>query len=169
MRAREYFERAIAIDPRNVGAIRGVGFVEFLLGQFFCRSRQALATGYGGDVIYLGSGYFPRRRRFPLGHGTCPLRPPIERCRLSRNSNTALLTILTWPAPAPASAEQSYIGHAEETEAEINQALRLSPRDTLAYFWFNQVGFAKGHARRIRSALPWLTRSIEANKFSSWP
>ena len=36
-----------------------------------------------------------------------------------------------------------YLGRAEETEAHINDALRLSPRDTLAYLWFYAAGAAK--------------------------
>ena len=36
-----------------------------------------------------------------------------------------------------------FIGHAEETEAHVAEALRLSPRDTLAYLWMTNAGFAK--------------------------
>ena len=36
-----------------------------------------------------------------------------------------------------------FVGHAEETEAHIAEALRLSPRDTLAYSWMNIAGVAK--------------------------
>ena len=36
-----------------------------------------------------------------------------------------------------------FVGHAEETEAHIAEALRLSPRDTLAYRWMNIAGAAK--------------------------
>ncbi len=33
-----------------------------------------------------------------------------------------------------------FIGCPEETEAHINDALRLSPRDTFAYIWIATVG-----------------------------
>ena len=33
-----------------------------------------------------------------------------------------------------------YTGRAEEAEAHIVEALRLSPRDTLAYIWMNFAG-----------------------------
>jgi len=61
------------------------------------------------------------------------------------------------------------IGRAEETEAEVKEALRLSPRDALAYLWCNLVGIAKGLLGEYAQALPWLTRSIEANKFVFGP
>jgi hypothetical protein len=35
------------------------------------------------------------------------------------------------------------IGRAEETEAHIAEALRLSPRDTTAFVWMTHVGLAK--------------------------
>ena len=38
-----------------------------------------------------------------------------------------------------------FIGRAEETEAHIAEALRLSPRDTLAYIWMTIAGLAKLH------------------------
>ena len=38
-----------------------------------------------------------------------------------------------------------YIGRAEETEAHIVEALRLSPRDTMAYNWMSYAGIAKNY------------------------
>jgi tetratricopeptide (TPR) repeat protein len=38
-----------------------------------------------------------------------------------------------------------YIGRAEETEAHVGEALRLSPRDTLASIWMTNAGVAKLH------------------------
>ena len=38
-----------------------------------------------------------------------------------------------------------FIGRAEETEAHVAEALRLSPRDTLAYIWMTIAGMAKNH------------------------
>ena len=35
------------------------------------------------------------------------------------------------------------VGRGEETEAHVQEALRLSPRDTFAYHWMGIVGTAK--------------------------
>ena len=43
-----------------------------------------------------------------------------------------------------------FIGRAEETEAHIGEALRLSPRDTMAYTWMNFAGIAK-HTSAVTS------------------
>ena len=57
-----------------------------------------------------------------------------------------------------------FIGRAEETEAHIHEALRLSPRDIFAYRWMLFVGIAKLHLGADAEAVAWLRRSIEANR-----
>jgi tetratricopeptide (TPR) repeat protein len=57
-----------------------------------------------------------------------------------------------------------YIGRAQETEAHIAEALRLSPRDTRAYVWMSHVGMAKNHLGSWEQAAAWFRRAIEANR-----
>jgi uncharacterized protein YbjQ (UPF0145 family) len=56
------------------------------------------------------------------------------------------------------------IGRAEETEAHIAEALRLSPRDAMAYIWMSTAGDAKNHLGSWEQAVAWLRRAIEANR-----
>jgi hypothetical protein len=57
-------------------------------------------------------------------------------------------------------AAKILLGQAEETEARVREALRLSPHDTFVYGWCMYAGWAKSTLaeRRRRSR-----RSIEAN------
>jgi tetratricopeptide (TPR) repeat protein len=57
-----------------------------------------------------------------------------------------------------------YVGRAEETEAHVAEALRLSPRDTIAYTWMNVAGLAKLHLGSWEQAVAWCRRAIEANR-----
>jgi Flp pilus assembly protein TadD len=57
-----------------------------------------------------------------------------------------------------------FVGRAEETEAHIADALRLSPRDTMACIWTNHVGVAKLHLGDWEQSIAWIRRSIEANR-----
>src|SRR5271166_4085700 len=57
-----------------------------------------------------------------------------------------------------------FIGRAEETEAHIAEALRLSPRDTNAYFWMAYAGSAKLHLGSYDQAVELYRRAIEANR-----
>ena len=45
-----------------------------------------------------------------------------------------------------------FIGRAEETEAHVAEALRLSPRDTLAYVWMSYAGIGEGPPRQLRAS-----------------
>jgi tetratricopeptide (TPR) repeat protein len=57
-----------------------------------------------------------------------------------------------------------FIGRAEETEAHIVEALRLSPRDTMAYAWMTIAGMAKNRLGLWEQAVAWFRRAIEANR-----
>jgi tetratricopeptide (TPR) repeat protein len=57
-----------------------------------------------------------------------------------------------------------FIGRAEETEAHVAEALRLSPRDTLAYLWMAFAGIAKNNLGSYEQAVAWFRRAIEANR-----
>jgi TolB-like protein len=57
-----------------------------------------------------------------------------------------------------------FVGHAEETEGHVGEALRLSPRDTLAYSWMHIAGNAKNHLGSYEQAVGWFRRAIEANR-----
>ena len=56
------------------------------------------------------------------------------------------------------------IGPAEETEAYIGDALRLSPRDMLAYIWMTYAGIAKLYLGSCEQAVARFRRTIEANR-----
>jgi tetratricopeptide (TPR) repeat protein len=62
-----------------------------------------------------------------------------------------------------------FVGRAEETEAHVDEALRLSPRDTMAYGWMHIAGYAKGHLGRWEQAAAWFRRAIEANRNYQYP
>ena len=59
---------------------------------------------------------------------------------------------------------KTFIDRAEDTEAHIGEALRLSPRDTTAYIWMTFAGVAKNYLGDWEQAVAWFRRSIEANR-----
>ena len=56
------------------------------------------------------------------------------------------------------------LGHSEETEAHVQEALRISPRDIFAYQWMTFAGVAKMLLHSDADAVAWLRRGIEANR-----
>jgi tetratricopeptide (TPR) repeat protein len=57
-----------------------------------------------------------------------------------------------------------FLGRGAETEAHVNEAFRLSPRDTLASRWKAYVGHAKAQIGADAEAVLWLRRSLDANR-----
>jgi tetratricopeptide (TPR) repeat protein len=61
-----------------------------------------------------------------------------------------------------------YVGRPEEAEAHVLEALRLSPRDPLLWNWFLYVGLARACLGDFAQALPWIRKSIDANRNNPW-
>ena len=57
-----------------------------------------------------------------------------------------------------------FTGRAEETESHVLEALRLSPRDTVAHAWMFVAGAAKLYLGRDEEGAVWVRRSIETNQ-----
>jgi tetratricopeptide (TPR) repeat protein len=57
-----------------------------------------------------------------------------------------------------------FIGRAEEAEAHVGEALRLSPRDTNAHTWKSFAGTAKTILGSYEQAATWFRRATEANR-----
>lgn len=84
------------------------------------------------------------------------------RAALALDRNSAVAHFMTGMA-------KFAVGRAEETEAHIQEALRLSPRDTFAYGWMANVGIAKLLLGSDEEAVTWLRRSSETNRNFTLP
>jgi tetratricopeptide (TPR) repeat protein len=56
------------------------------------------------------------------------------------------------------------LGRGAETEAHVNEALRLSPRDTVAHRWMVYVGYAKALLGADAEGVIWIRRGIDLNR-----
>jgi len=163
-RARSFFHRASAADPDNVDALIGSARVDALEGAnaFVTDSTVALAAAeakltkalslapdHAGAHMYLGLVYIWTKRAGD-GIAQCEHALALDRNLAEAHSAIGLGKILA--------------GRPEETEAHIAEALRLSPRDTLAYVWMTNVGIAKNQVASWEQAVGWLRRAIEANR-----
>jgi tetratricopeptide (TPR) repeat protein len=57
-----------------------------------------------------------------------------------------------------------FSGLGEETERHVQDALRLSPRDTDAYLWMTIVAASKLHLGADEDAARWARRAVDANR-----
>jgi TolB-like protein/DNA-binding winged helix-turn-helix (wHTH) protein/Flp pilus assembly protein TadD len=163
-RARSFFDRALSTDPDNVDALIGSARTDHVAGAFLFVTDPAAAfftaeakltralcsvPDHPGAHMYLGLLQIVTKRA-AQGIAECEHALALDRNLADAHSYVGFGKI--------------YIGRAEETEAHIVEALRLSPRDTMAYNWMSYAGIAKNYLGLYDQAIPWFRRAIEANR-----
>ena len=162
--ARRFFDRALTADPDNVDALcasartdvagGALSFVADPLAAFsaaeakFARVLSSVPDHALGHM-WLGLLHIFTKRAAE-GIAQCE-----HALALDRNLAAAHWAI---------GLGKIFIGRAEETEAHIAEALRLSPRDTEAYVWMQAAGSAKVQLASYQQAVVWLRRAVEANR-----
>ena len=163
-RARDFFERALALDPENVEAMVGLANVDASsAGSYVIDDRAAgfaAAEGTLTEALSLAPGH-PQAHML-LGFIQISTRRAVQgiaECEQALALDRNLAGAHAWIGLA-----KYYLGCAVETEAHIQEALRLSPRDTGAFRWLHFIGVAKVLLNADADALVWLRRAIEANR-----
>jgi TolB-like protein/class 3 adenylate cyclase len=162
--ARGFFERALAIDPRSIGALTGMARVDAAMGAVLLTDdRTALCSAAETNAIKaLSLAADDAYAHLVLGGVnilTNRAAQGIAECEhaLALDRNLAYAHALIGLA-------KYIMGQAAETEGHILEAFRLSPRDTNAYQWMHFVGSAKIQLCADAEAADWLRRGIEAKR-----
>jgi TolB-like protein len=164
VQARSFFNRALSANPCNIDALIRSARVDMLegilsfapdpmsaFGAAEAKLTKALSSvpDHALGHVYLGLVEMWTKRAVE-GIAECEHALALDRNLAHAHSSIGFGKI--------------FIGRAEETEAHIVEALRLSPRDTIAYFWIANGGLAKLHLGSYEQAVAWFRRSIEANR-----
>jgi TolB-like protein/class 3 adenylate cyclase len=162
--AHSFFDRALTADPNNVDALIGSAGAEAIeAANFFAtvpmaafaaaeaKLSKALSSvpDHAHGHMWLGLVEIFTKRAAE-GIAECEHALALDRNLANAHSSVGFGKIL--------------IGRAEETEAHIAEALRLSPRDTLAYVWMSHASMAKLHLGSFEQTIAWCRRAIEANR-----
>jgi TolB-like protein/class 3 adenylate cyclase/Tfp pilus assembly protein PilF len=162
--ARDFFERALALDPQNVRALVGMANVDLTMGIDLFSDDRAASISAAEATLIKALSLAPRCAVAHMLLGTVHIftaRAPqgIVECEQALSLDRNLADSHGWIGLA-----KYFLGRAEETEARVSEALRLSPRDILAYRWRMIIGIAKIQLNADTEAVVWLRRSIEANR-----
>ena len=162
-RAKDFFVRALALDPDNIEAAVAAAQVDFAMGSSsmvddgparFRAAEKALnhvllrAPNHPRAHMLLGAVQI-RTNRAAKGITECRRALTLDRNLADAHGFIGL--------------GKHALGRSEEVETHIQEALRLSPRDTRAFLWFMIVGMAKLLTDADIEGQDWLRRSIEAN------
>ena len=152
-RARDFFVRALALDSDNIEAAVAAAHVDFAMGSspmtddgpaHFRAAENALnsvllrAPNHPRAHMLLGAVQI-RTNRAAKGIAECRQALALDRNLADAHGFIGL--------------GKHALGRDEEVEGHIQEALRLSPRDTRAFLWFMIVGMAKLHANADIEAL----------------
>ena len=161
--ARSFFDRALAADPDNVEALIQSARADMVAGAYFeldamaafpaaeAKLTKALSLAPDHPVAHLdlGSFYLLTKRAFQsiaeYEHALA-----LDRNLAFAHANIGIAKIA--------------VGRPEDAEAHILEALRISPRDPMAYLWMNYAGLAKNYLGLHELAIQWFRRAIEANR-----
>jgi tetratricopeptide (TPR) repeat protein len=164
--ARGFFERALAIDLRSVGALVGMASVDATMGAYVLTDDRSARLSMAETNAIRALSLDPDRALAHRVLGTVynmtnRSAQGIAECEqaLALNRNLA-------DAHAVIGMAKLYLGRAAETEGHILEAFRLSPRGIFSHRWMHFVGMAKIQLGADTEAAGWFRRSIEANRNS---
>ena len=163
-RARDFFERALALDPNNLDAALGKVMADFQVAvSYSVDDRFERLHSIGAQLNWVLSqspnnagAHFLTGRILNQTNRQAQAIDELNRA-LTLNPNLA-------SAHAIIGLAKLYDGHPEETESHELEALRVSPRDTDAYFWVGWMAEAKLYLGAYEDALNLCHRSIELNR-----
>ena len=156
--SRSFFDRALAADPDNVDALVGSARADARAGSllFVTDPMAAFAAAEAKLTKALSSVPDDARGHSVLGfveiqtkraaQGVAECEHALELDRNLADTHSVI------------GFGKIFIGRAEETEAHIVEALRLSPRDTMAYAWMTIAGISKNHFGLWEQAVAWFRR-----------
>ena len=152
--ARGFFDRALAADPGNVDALVGSALADAgsaLQFHFVTDPRPALRGGRRENWLEPCR----RSRRHSRAPSCCwglSTYPPSAPRRALPNANMhwRLIENLAHAHSLISDWVRTFIGRAEETENHsVTEALRLGPRDTMAYRWMTHAGISEEPTRPL--------------------
>jgi len=162
--ARNFFERALTADPNNVDALIGSAWADVADGANLSVTDPTAAFAAAEAKLTKALSSVPDHARAHMLLGFVDIRTKRATEGIAEFEHALALDRNLADAHSGIGFGKIFIGFAEETEAYTVEALRLSPRDTLAYVWMTRAGIAKDQLGSWDQAVAWFRRAIEANR-----
>ncbi len=161
--ARDFFERSLALDPNNIDAMVFVA-VHIVVGAGFQTDDRAAHLAVAETTLTKALSHAPNHAFAHLALGVVQSTTNRVAQGVAEYERALALDRNLADAHAFIGEARTYMGRAAETEAHINEAFRLSPRDIFAFNWLMLIGYAKLQLNADAEAVSCFRRSIEANR-----
>jgi adenylate cyclase len=167
--ARDYFERAIKIDPQNADAMVGLAYARSRASFYGWSTPAEDAPAAQLDLVTKATAIDP-------GYALAYYAKSFT-LFLTKRPSEALEAAQTAVALDPNAAygyyamgrAESSLGRCEQSIAHIKQAFALSPRDPLSGLWHVVLGGSEGCLGRLDAAIAEYKRAIDAGYRSFLP
>ncbi|MDR3485073.1 MAG: adenylate/guanylate cyclase domain-containing protein [Bradyrhizobium sp.] len=159
-----FFERALELDPINIEAMVSVAAVHAVSAALYLVDDRKTRFAKAETILTKALSIAPQHARAHLFLGIVQLSTNRAAQGISECERALALNWNLADAHGAIGVAKIFIGRSEETEAHIQEALRLSPRDDSIYRWLHYVGVAKLLLSAEAEAVVWLRRCLEANR-----
>jgi TolB-like protein/class 3 adenylate cyclase len=166
-KARSFFERALALDPKNIEALVGMASIDLGMAANYLIDDGVARLAVAETALTRALSLAPQHARAHMYMGVVRIYTSRAAQGIAQCEQALMLDRNLASAHGFIGLGKNFLGRGEETEAHIQEAFRLSPRDITAYWWMVFVASAKLQLDANAEAVTWLRRSIEANP--NWP
>jgi TolB-like protein/class 3 adenylate cyclase len=161
--SRDLYERALALDPGNVEALVGIATADMTVGIAHMTDDRSVRLAAAEATLIKVLSIAPQHARAHAILGMLQISTNRAAQGIVKCEQALMLDRNFVSAHAFIGNAKYQLGRAAETEAHVNEALRLSPRDTYAGYWMVWVGYAKLQLNADAEAVTWLRRGVESN------
>jgi len=163
-RARDFFERALALDPGNLDAALGKAAADFQVAVSYSVDDKTERLHSIEAQLNRVLSQSPNNAWAHLWMGRVLAQTNRQAQAIEELNRALTLNPNLAAAYAIIGLAKLYDGHPEETESHVAEALHASPRDTDANVWVGFMALAKLYLGAYEDALNLYRRSIELNR-----
>jgi TolB-like protein/class 3 adenylate cyclase len=165
--ARDFYERALILDPGNIEALVGIAQVDFSMGASRMRDDRLKYLSNAERTLTEVLSIAPQHAFAHAVLGLVQIVTNRAAQGIAECEQALALDRNLAHAHGIIGLGKGFMGRSAETEGHVHEALRLSPRDARAHLWMMFVGGAKLHLGEDAEALVWLRRGLKANPNNS--
>jgi TolB-like protein/Flp pilus assembly protein TadD len=164
LRAREFFERALALDPRHVEALVGLASVDTVIATNAMSNDTPARFAVAEANLVRALSLSPNNAVAHMCLGVVQICTKRAEQAVGECERALVINRSLAHAHALIGLAKYFLGRGAETESHVNEALRLSPRDPLAYQWMHFLGMAKAQLTIYEESVVWFRRGLEVNR-----
>jgi tetratricopeptide (TPR) repeat protein len=162
--ANRLFERALTLDPNNVDAIVGAARTESAFAWSHISDDRASRLGAAEALVVKALSIAPEKASAHLSLGVVQIYTNRVAQGISEFERALAIDRNLAAAHAYIGLAKCFAGRGEETETHVQDALRLSYRDTSLYLWHAFAGNTKVFLGKDEEAVTRLRHAIEMNR-----